>query len=625
MSQGYLSGDQSFKPQMLDKQKQIQEQINIIDTLNEEMGTALDTTAKWPELKKKWLEVPNVVFDLQPSKSFELHTAITSDTIDLIHYVADQSALSLDPELDTYYLMDSVVTKLPMLTESAGQARGLGTGIAAKRSATAGEQAQLISLRSNIQSSLKEVRRSYQILIKTNPSLEPQLKPVFEKANESNQTFLDVLQTEMIEEVSIHSKDFYQLSTDTINNTLALFDLETELLNQLLAQRIDNLQNEQLMMILMIAFTFAITLYLCIAFYVSVNQTVSHLEEVSSKLADGDLTVQANVTTKDELLIIGKAFNKMADSFRAMISQSQQVAEQVASSSEELSTSAEETGTSANQIALTISEIASGTTLQSEHMRTVLEKVEDTNTQVSIADESMTSALELSTASTEAVQEGKTAMNDLINQLSIVEGTVEVAQQSIQRLGSQSTEISSIITVISTIAEQTNLLALNAAIEAARAGEHGKGFAVVAEEVRKLAEESSQSAKQITTLINDIQKETTLTIQAMDKKVSAVENQSKIIERKRKVLNDIIEKVNMTQAHTTEMKAVFDKIKANSSQVLEAVQESSGIIEQSAASSQEVAASAEEQSAIIEEIAASSNDLAKAAESLNHEVSRFIV
>src|SRR5690606_19279205 len=115
---------------------------------------------------------------------------------------------------------------------------------------------------------------------------------------------------------------------------------------------------------------------------------------------------------------------------------------------------------------------------------------------------------EITEVAKELTNKGATFVDHVVEQMNFIKGSVTKASESILSLRDRSKEISSIIEIITDVAEQTNLLALNAAIEAARAGEHGKGFAVVAEEVKKLAEESKNSASQITEMITHIQRET---------------------------------------------------------------------------------------------------------------------
>jgi len=193
----------------------------------------------------------------------------------------------------------------------------------------------------------------------------------------------------------------------------------------------------------------------------------------------------------------------------------------------------------------------------------------------------------------------------------------------ITSLHERSKEVRSILDVITGISEQTNLLALNAAIEAARAGEHGKGFAVVADEVRKLAEQSAQSANTITSLISGIQNETQDIVQLIEQNLSSVQTQMGFIESVGQSLNHIVTNTRETEAMSQNMKDILTNVLQNSQEVLSSIEEISSIIEESAASSEEVAAAAQEQSATVEEITSSSNNLAEMADALNKEVSKF--
>ncbi|WP_419095556.1 methyl-accepting chemotaxis protein [Alkalihalobacterium alkalicellulosilyticum] len=244
---------------------------------------------------------------------------------------------------------------------------------------------------------------------------------------------------------------------------------------------------------------------------------------------------------------------------------------------------------------------------------------------VNAGQEKVTQTVTNAETSTLVAKKGEQAIIEAIQQTEEMKKTVQSASQSVATLGKQSQEIGSIITIITNIAEQTNLLALNAAIEAARAGEHGKGFAVVADEVRKLAEQSSHSSKQITDLISNIQEETTMSVQLMDENLVAVERQVTLIGKGGESLKSIVKQAEETELDAKATTEIFERLRANTIKVLEATQEVSSIIEETAASAQEVAAGAEEQAATVEEITASTTELVKMAEKLNDEVKKFTV
>ncbi|WP_239565399.1 methyl-accepting chemotaxis protein [Brevibacillus fulvus] len=300
------------------------------------------------------------------------------------------------------------------------------------------------------------------------------------------------------------------------------------------------------------------------------------------RVANGHLSSEKlQVKNRDEIGDLVQSTNQMEDNLRQVIIEVQQTAMLVASSSEELAASAQETSSSTQQITSSIMEIAASTQQITSNTKMVNESAR---------------------LATNRSNEGKTKLEEAIKQMQTIQGTVDNLAENIKELNVRSYEIESIVGVISDIAGQTNLLALNAAIEAARAGEHGRGFAVVADEVRKLAEQSANSAKQITALIKNIQTQTHETAVAMEKGMEEVETGIGVIME--------------TGKHFADINASVQTVTSQVSEVLAATQEMSSGTEQ-------VSASSEEQMAAMEEVASSSESLSKIGEQLQLVVSRF--
>jgi methyl-accepting chemotaxis protein len=190
-------------------------------------------------------------------------------------------------------------------------------------------------------------------------------------------------------------------------------------------------------------------------------------------------------------------------------------------------------------------------------------------------------------------------------------------------LGERSKEIGQIVDTISGIAGQTNLLALNAAIEAARAGEQGRGFAVVAEEVRKLAEQSQDAAKQIAVLISEIQSDTDRAVVAMEDGTREVMLGAEVVNDSGKAFQEIADMVTNVSSQIREISVSIEQMAVGSQQIVESVKEMDELSKKSSGEAQTVSAATEEQSASMEEIASSSQALAHLAMNLREAVSKF--
>ncbi|MEN1970050.1 methyl-accepting chemotaxis protein [Lentibacillus sp. N15] len=356
----------------------------------------------------------------------------------------------------------------------------------------------------------------------------------------------------------------------------------------------------------------------------TITKPIKKVMQRMKLIADGDLRQEPlKITTRDELGQLMAATNDMNASMREVVTKIDHVTETVSSHSEELTQAANEVTAGSQQIATTMQELASGSERQansagdlSASMRTFTTKVEDANTEGKQIQHSSVNVLEMT-------EEGSQLMGASSEQMVQIDHIVQESVQKVQGLDVHSQNISKLVSIIKDVAEQTNLLALNAAIEAARAGEHGKGFAVVADEVRKLAEQTSESVTDITGIVDRIQSESSNVTQALEAGYKEVEKGTNQITTTGETFTKISKAV-------TEMATSINTVSKNLSDIAMNSQEMNGVIEDIAAVSQESAAGVEQTSASsqqtsssMEEVTSSSEELSKLAEELNGLIRQF--
>jgi len=366
---------------------------------------------------------------------------------------------------------------------------------------------------------------------------------------------------------------------------------------------------------------------------------VKYLKEmalVSEAIANGDLMVDVQPRSQQDTL--GHAFQQMVKSLRDLVRSVRDLASQVASASSQVAGASDESAKISLQGSSAIDEV---TSTMHEMSVNVQNMVKSTQTQASSVSETSASIdqmvasiqrvadtakvlLDISNRSREEVHSGITTMDKATEGLTKINNTIKSSGAIIDALGTRADDIGKIIEVIDDLAEQTNLLALNAAIEAARAGEHGLGFAVVADEVRKLAEKSAQSTKEISELIQSIQKEARKAVENMDESTTIVneglELGGELNGALRKISNVVTEVYKFAQeigAATNEQSHGSSQIARATTRLNEITHEINSAVEEQASGAQAVVKAMERMRELIQQSTSGSTELAASAEQMS--------
>jgi methyl-accepting chemotaxis protein len=377
-----------------------------------------------------------------------------------------------------------------------------------------------------------------------------------------------------------------------------------------------------------VAIVIGLILVTAAAFLISrkISQPILEVAGAAKKVADGDLTIKKiNVSSNDEIGQLSKAFNLMTDNLAQLVKQVASASEQVAASSQELTAGAEQSAQASNEVAAAITDVAQGTEKQMGAVNDVSAVVEQMAAGMDQVLENTGHVVSSTESSAQATKDGQASIKRTIEQMEHIQDVVKHSAVLVERLGNRSKEIGQIVEAISGIAAQTNLLALNAAIEAARAGEQGRGFAVVAEEVRKLAEQSQEAAKQIADLIAEIQGDTEMAVESMQDGTKEVETGAQVVQQAGTAFDKIAQHINEVTQQIHGISREIEQLAQGNERIVQSVQEVNRVSQVIADQTQSVSASTEEQSASVQEIASSSQVLATMAGNLEAALSKFRV
>lgn len=563
MNSAYLNGDNSMRSRMDAKQQQIGQTIEQVNVIDNQYGTILLTGRQWNIIKDQWLSIKDTLAGLDKTGSFNQHTALIKEVINLFQQVGYNSNILLNPNLDTHYLAKISMLDLPMLLESLGQLRAIGSGIAASKSITNAQKIQMLSLLSVIRPMLFNLNQDIEKTLIHHVNLRNKLQDPINDFIKNSTEFANFLEKQVIdaEEITVSASELFDKATRAIVSGFDSYNLVVPVLSDLVQKRADDARFNRNVVIGIVLFSILLAVSLSLWVSRSIINCLGgepiEMAEIAGQIAQGNLRA---VPLHDDAAI---------GLYSRLLAMNAQLTDIVRPARE----TSELVDKAANEIAQGSADLAQRTEEQAAALEETAASLEQLTVAVaSSADNAEHANQVASAARQQAEQSGE---------------IVDRAMHAMSAILQSSQKIADIIGAIDEIAFQTNLLALNAAVEAARAGREGAGFAVVAAEVRKLAQRSANAAKEIKALIAD--------------SVHEVEEGNRQVEQSGKALKGIVNAVRevsdiiaaiATTAH--EQANGLEQVNKAVIQMDQVTQQNAALVEETSVASQSMSAKAHE-------------------------------
>ncbi len=409
-------------------------------------------------------------------QSYAGHTGLVPKLLKVNELIGDAYGLSLDPDKDTYQLIQSMFYQLPWLTEETGKTRAKGAGLLAKKEASAEDRMQLAAIMSRVTDRLDQTLTAFGKAAAANPAIDAKLGAQLRDAGDTARKIVELGSEQIVkaDPLTYSGEEWVAKTTAAIDMQFAVNEAAAKVLDAMLKEKITGFTEQRWIMVVSMLMLFALAAWICVLIARSVTVPLQNAIAVADEVAQGKLDNDFDVGPPNEVGQLLRSLKSMSESLRGIVS---------------------DVRASVDQINAASRDIATGNADVSSRLESQASNLEET-----------ASSMEELTSTVKQNADNARQANQLVHTASSVASKGgEVVSQVVQTMGEindSSRKIVDIIGVIDGIAFQTNILALNAAVEAARAGEQGRGFAVVASEVRNLAQRSASAAKEIKDLIN---------------------------------------------------------------------------------------------------------------------------